>query len=113
MFVFQWNSMRIGDHVMVHDDDDAGLALRPGIVKYVETREQGQNDVTIQLDDHASRPIRPRRHAVHMLPVDRRFSCWRCDVIAAESSEPANSSEMANKSDVANNSDVEGQRAAA
>ena len=102
MFVFQWNSMRIGDHVMVHDDDgDAGLALQPGIVKYVETREHGQNDVTIQLDDHASRPIRPRRHAVHMLPVDRRFSCWRCDVITAESSGPAN------------NSDVEGQRAAA
>ena len=107
MFVFQWSSMRIGDHVMVHDDGDAGLALQPGIVKYVETRKQGQNDVTIQLDDHASRPIRPRRHAVHMLPVDRRFSCWRCDVIAAESSNPANTL------DVANNSDMEGQRAAA
>jgi len=101
MFVFQWNSMRVGDRVMVHDDHDDGLALRPGMVKYVETREQGPNDVTIQLDGPATQPMRPRRHAVHLLPLDRRFSCWRCDAIAADAS------------DTANISDTEGQRAAA
>jgi len=101
MFVFQWNSMRVGDRVMVHDDHDADLALSPGVVQYVETPEQGANDVTIRLDGDPSRLVRPRRHAVHILPLDRRFSCWRCDDI------PANSSHWANSSD------GEGQRAAA
>ena len=26
--------------------------------------------------------VRPRRDGVHMLPLDRRPPCWRCDVIA-------------------------------
>ena len=92
MFVFQWNSMRVGEHVMVHDDLDAGFALSPGIVKYVETREHIPNDVTIRVDGETSQLMRPRRHAVHMLPLDRRFSCWRCDVIAANASNLAHAS---------------------
>ena len=26
--------------------------------------------------------VRPRRDTVHLLPLDRRPPCWRCDVIA-------------------------------
>ena len=89
MLVFQWNSMRVGDRVMVHDDHDAGLALRPGIVMYVQTREQGANEVTIRLEGDVSRIVYPRRHAVHLLPIDRRFSCWRCDAIATDTADRA------------------------
>jgi hypothetical protein len=27
--------------------------------------------------------LRPRRHAVHLLPIDPGFPCWRCDAMAA------------------------------
>ena len=87
MLVFEWNSMRVGDRVMVHDDHDAGLALQPGTVRFVQTREQSANEVTIRLDGDPSRVVSPRRHAVHMLPIDRRFLCWRCDVIAVATTE--------------------------
>jgi len=106
MFVFQWNSMRVGERVMVHDDLDAGFGLAPGIVKYVETRDHTPNDVTIRVDGETSQLVRPRRHAVHMLPLDRRFSCWRCDVVAKASN-------GANASNEANASNGDGQRAAA
>jgi hypothetical protein len=79
MFIFQWNALRVGDRVMVHDDLDAGLTLHGGIVQQVDTRPHGANGVGIRLDGADSRVLRPRRHAVHLLPDDRRFSCWRCD----------------------------------
>ena len=88
MLVFQWNAVRVGDRVIVHDDLDSGLALHAGVVTLVQTHTQSPNEVTIRLDDRASL-VRPRRHAVHLLPVDRRFSCWRCDATVAESSEEA------------------------
>jgi hypothetical protein len=53
------------------------------------------DDVMVH-DDDASALARARRHAVHQLPHDRRFSCRRCDEISA-----------------AGSSDGEGQRAAA
>jgi hypothetical protein len=82
MFVFQWNALRVGDRVAVHDDLDADLTLSEGVVQLVETNVHDANAVGIRLDDQQSGVLRPRRHAVHMLPLDRRFSCWRCDVIA-------------------------------
>jgi hypothetical protein len=30
MLGFEWNSLRTGDHVMVHDDLDPGLELHQG-----------------------------------------------------------------------------------
>lgn len=84
MLVFQWNALRVGDQLMVHDDLDSGLVLWAGIVRGVEPRRQAENSVTIRLDGPASRLVQPRRHAVHMLPLDTRW-CWRCGVIADES----------------------------
>jgi hypothetical protein len=52
------------------------------------------DDVMVHDDDAA--PLTRRRHAVHLLPHDRRFSCRRCDEIAG-----------------AGTSDAEEQRAAA
>ena len=43
------------------------------------------DDVMVH-DDHASALARARRHAVHLLPQDRRFSCRRSDEISAAGS---------------------------
>jgi len=40
----------------------------------------------LRLDVHASRMFRAGRDTVRRLPPDRRFSCWRCDEFAAQSS---------------------------
>lgn len=82
MLRFQWNALRSGDHVLVHDDRAAGFDLNEGVVKLVDTRAGKANDIAIRLNT-GGELLRPRRHAVHMLPVDRRFACWRCDSIAA------------------------------
>ena len=83
MLLFQWNALRAGDRVMVHDDHDPELELHEGAVRLVPTRQPGANEIGVRLDDPASEVLRPRRHAVHMLPIDPGFPCWRCDEIAA------------------------------
>jgi hypothetical protein len=83
MFVFQWNALRVGDRVNVHDDLDPALTRHEGVVKLVETRQRAANEISVRLDDGGSGMLRPRRHAVHLLPMDARFPCWRCDAVAA------------------------------
>lgn len=82
MLRFEWNSLRTGDQVMVHDDLDPDLALHEGVVTLVETERRRANDVAIRIEHPGRLVVRPRRHAVHLLPLDRR-SCWRCGAIAA------------------------------
>ena len=83
MFEFQWNALRVGDRVAVHDDLEAGLDLREGVVHIVETRSHAVNDVAIRLDNGHTAIQHPRRHAVHLLPLNGRPPCWRCEAIAA------------------------------
>ena len=83
MLGFEWSALRVGDHVVVHDDLDPGLVRCPGIVKVVQTRFQDANEVTIRLAGPPSRLVRPRRQAVHLVPLDRR-RCWRCDAIGSD-----------------------------
>jgi hypothetical protein len=77
----EWNALRPGDHVVVHDDADAELALHPGVVTIVQP-VTGSNDIAVRVtrsgDDEVV--VRPRRHAVHLLPIDE--PCWRCDLAA-------------------------------
>jgi len=82
MLPFQWNALRVGDRVSVHDDHAPGLDIHEGVVAIVQTRRGGANEVSIRIET-TDRVVRPRRHAVHQLPLDRRFWCWRCDAIAA------------------------------
>ena len=79
MLTFEWNALGVGDHVVVHDDRDPGLTLHDGVVRIVEARRGVANDVRIRVDGAVRRV---RRHAVHMLPLDRR-DCWRCDAAGA------------------------------
>ena len=82
MLTFQWNALRVGDRVMVHDDLDPDLELHHGVVRLVQTRPSAQNEIAIRFDDRPSVLLRPWRHAVHLMPIDTRSSCWRCAAMA-------------------------------
>jgi hypothetical protein len=85
VFEFQWNALRVGDRVAVHDDLDARFELSEGVVHIVGTRSHAVNDVAIRLDNGETATQHPRRHAVHLLPLDDRPPCWRCEASAARS----------------------------
>jgi hypothetical protein len=87
MLRFQWNALRINDHVLVHDDLGPGLELNEGVVALVETRPGHTNYIGVR-SNTTGRMLRPRRRAVHLLPLDRRISCWRCDLVAAQETVP-------------------------
>jgi hypothetical protein len=84
VFEFQWNSLRVGDRVAVHDDLDAGFQLSEGLVHIVGTRSHAVNDVAIRLDNGLTATQHPRRHAVHLLPLNDRPPCWRCEASAPQ-----------------------------
>jgi hypothetical protein len=80
MLRLQWNALRVGDHVLVHDVDDASLALTAGVVTLV-LPGRGSNDVTIRLAGNRhtrGRIVSPQRLAVHMDPQGLDEGCWRC-----------------------------------
>jgi hypothetical protein len=83
MIRLQWNGLRPGDRVDVHDDDDPGMSLTSGTVEMVQTA-LGGNDLAIRIapEGRASRVVRPRRLAVHLLPLDPDDDCWRCSIAA-------------------------------
>jgi hypothetical protein len=78
MLKFQWNALRRGDRVLVHDPGDVRLALRAGVVAFVDVNGSG-HDVAIRLTNGSPRPpIRPGRFSVHFDPLYDTASCWRC-----------------------------------
>lgn len=81
MLMFDWNALRVGDAVVVHDPDRADFALVAGAVASVDTR-RGANGVAIS----TTRPgapaavLWPSRLTVHRRPgLD---TCWRCETLA-------------------------------
>lgn len=83
MLKLEWNALRRGDRVAMHDDRAADLPLLDAVVTIVE-RGHGSNDVAVIVNQAGSgrEVIRPRRSAVHLVPLDPLRSCWRCDTIA-------------------------------
>jgi hypothetical protein len=81
MLLFQWNALRVGDHVTVHDDHNLSGPMHAGSVRIVQTAPgTSGNDVAIRLDE--GRLVRPRRGAVHTTSTGSR-DCWRCHMSAA------------------------------
>jgi len=80
MLQFQWDGLRRGDTVFVHDAGDADLSLRAGVVTIVDVRPSG-HDVGIRLTTSTGTgtgPVaRPGRFAVHLAAGDDD-DCWRC-----------------------------------
>jgi len=82
MLRFEWNALRPGDHVAMHDDGGS-LALCDATVVLVQTAN-GNNDIAVHVAGAAQAVTRPRRMAVHLLPLDPGEQCWRCDAVAAQ-----------------------------
>ncbi len=84
MVRLEWNALRVGDHVLVHDPDDRDMRLVPGVVALVDTM-RGTNDIGVRIasNDGSSHVVRPARLAVHSDPRNMAEPCWRCDAIAA------------------------------
>jgi hypothetical protein len=84
MLRFQWNALRAGDRVMVHDDANARSPLLEGVVEMVQTKA-GNNDIGVRVArSGGEHPVlRPSRLGVHLAPFDQAEECWRCDALAA------------------------------
>jgi hypothetical protein len=82
MLRFQWNALRVGNKVLMHDPLDVGMRLLPGVVTIVDT-VSGSNDIAIRVSPtgEASQVLRPRRLVVHLDPRDLTEPCWRCAAI--------------------------------
>ena len=79
----EWDGLRIGDRVLVHDDlstvDD--FPLHPGVVATVNrTTRSHAVGIRVATASGAATPIlRPLRMQVHRDPHDPSEPCWRCD----------------------------------
>ena len=78
MLTKDWNALRSGDHVLVHDADVRVSTLAEGVVIYVDV-VRGNNEVSIRVRDAVSHAVvLPARQSVHLDPVDPADRCWRC-----------------------------------
>ena len=85
MLKFQWNALRIGDCVQVHDDSAAECRLIGGTVVTIETNrsKHAANSVSIRvIDVEGSRVVLPSYFAVHLDPIHVDEDCWRCEELA-------------------------------
>jgi hypothetical protein len=84
MLRFQWNALRVGNKVLMHDPRDVGMRLLAGVVTIVDSRK-GSNDIAIRVSPkgESSQILRPRRLAVHLDAGDAAEACWRCADIAS------------------------------
>jgi hypothetical protein len=80
MLRMHWNALRVGDDVLVHDDNDLTAPLAQGTITILQSRPGGWNDLAIRLTG-ADAVIRPRGGACHLLPLHSE-GCWRCDALA-------------------------------
>lgn len=75
-----WNDLRVGHHVLVHDDDDPQMTLAPGRVTMID-QTAGSHTVTIRISPRkgAPRDVQPSRLAVHLDTGEGTERCWRCE----------------------------------
>ena len=76
----EWNELRVGDRVLVHDETDARAPLLPGRVTQVE-EASGSNDVAIRIPASRGKTeiVSPSRLSVHIDDLDPITRCWRCE----------------------------------
>ena len=84
MLTFEWDALRCGDLVLVHDDDNIGGPLLNGTVALVDRgRGRGGSDIGIRTTelDGTTLMRRPRRMSTHLDRLDPAERCWRCAAI--------------------------------
>ena len=83
MLKFEWNALRIGDKVLVHDPRTTDLALTTGSVAMIDAHKGVHGigiRVTAQGDGTAVQW--PSHLSVHRDPRDVTEPCWRCRALA-------------------------------
>ena len=81
MLKLQWNALRPGDRVAVHDEAKSQSPLNDGVVVLVQ-KAADSNDVSVQLNRTAAQKrsvVHPHRWTVHQVPRDPTEACWRCE----------------------------------
>lgn len=85
MLKFEWNALRVGDQLTVHDPSHPDLQLVAGTVVMVETTRAGRAangiGISIASGDGGHRVIWPSYMAAHQGPPELG-DCWRCDALA-------------------------------
>ncbi len=89
MLRFEWNALRIGYKVLLHDWASADLTLSPGVVAFVDTHKR-LNGVGIRLSasNGERRVLWPSSHAVHRDPRHPTEPCWQCQAHAEKAERP-------------------------
>lgn len=78
MLKFQWNALRRGDPVFVHDDSEPDLGPRAGVITLIDVRPRGPDVGTRLTTGTPTAPIvRPGRFAVQLATMIDDDS-WRC-----------------------------------
>jgi hypothetical protein len=79
---FEWNALRVGDKVLVHDLGSAAMALVSGVVTGLNILK-GSNSVGIRIaaTEGGDVILCPPRQAVHLPPHDPTLPCWRCEAL--------------------------------
>jgi len=82
MLMFEWNALRVGDGVQVHDAMAPAFDLIDGTVVIVDSHHgrRQANDVGIRLSgSDGAEVVRPSYLSVHGPDHDGREQCWRCE----------------------------------
>ena len=89
MLRFEWNALRPGDHVLVHDPDTAVMTLIDGVVTSVDSHKR-LNGVGIRVGASGvdTAISWPSDLVVHRDPSDETESCWRCQELAGRTAPP-------------------------
>jgi hypothetical protein len=84
MMKFEWNALRPGDKVLVHDAGAATLALTSGVVTTIDAHKDTNGvGVRVASGEGNSRILWPMSRAVHRDPRTAGEPCWRCEAVAA------------------------------
>jgi hypothetical protein len=81
MLKLEWNALRVGDAVVMHDPTGADLELLAGTVVMVQTKrsKRGANGVGVRVGpDRDHRVLWPSSLTTHADPPDPTDDCWRC-----------------------------------
>jgi hypothetical protein len=86
MLRFEWNALRVGDTVFVHDPGAHRDPAAPGTVVTVDTKT-GKHDVNgvgirVGAEGGGHRVVWPSFLTVHHDPSDPIDDCWRCAALA-------------------------------
>lgn len=74
----EWNNLRVGDLVQVHEPAFPATAATTGEVERIRIRAHGTSEVAIRLFDGERTLVWPQLTTVHRSARPSTAACWRC-----------------------------------